>query len=330
MSPNEIPAPPAAYRKLPGDFRGFLNRSTLWLGSDHLLMVDSSRFSETYKRFYLRDIQTIIIRQTPRFVLPNYWVLLAGAALIALLIGLNPFREVVFWISVAILAGVAIYLYVASMFQSCVCHLITRVNKVQLKSLFRLRAARRFADALTPHITAAQGELPADWIERATTLEELTTAADRNPDAVVDLLPSTQFSILTVVVFVLLLADAALAWLPFRMYDATSLAMPNMINLLVLAICATFAIVRLSRQQGTRALRGLVLAALLMVGAVTYGSVMLQSVDRQYHRETSRNPIFYTGMRPLAIAEIIGDLAVAIPGLVLALRVGRSPGEPKP
>lgn len=341
MSPNEVKPAPFPYRKLPGDFRGFLNRNTMWLGSDHLLMVNSSRFSETYKRFYLRDIQTLIVRQTPRFVLPNYWVVLAGAAVIALLIGLNPFREPVFWPAVAIFAGVIVYLYIASMFQSCVCHVITRVNKVELPSLFRLGAAQRFVEVVTPQIIAAQGELPADWIERSTTLAELSTAADQNPDTPVELLlPAREFSPLPVAVFLLMLVDAGLTVLAFRMDDATSLATPNVVNMIAIAVCATFAIVRLSRQSGGRALRGLVLAALCVVGAGTYASIMLQSIDRQYHRETSKNPIYYTGMKPLSVAEIIGDLAVAIPGLILAFRPKRGPagqapsylntGEPKP
>ena len=47
MSPGSSGAPPVPYEKLPGDFRGFPQpRNTLWLGSDHLLMVDSTRFSE--------------------------------------------------------------------------------------------------------------------------------------------------------------------------------------------------------------------------------------------------------------------------------------------
>src|ERR1017187_936684 len=103
MSPGKFP-----YRKLPGDFRGFFRRNTLWLGPDHLLLVDSTRFSETYKRFYLRDIQTVIIRKAPRFVLPYYWVVLAAAAFITLLAA-SPYRggpsAGLFWSAVCLLTG---------------------------------------------------------------------------------------------------------------------------------------------------------------------------------------------------------------------------------
>jgi hypothetical protein len=318
--PGEFP-----YRKLPGDFRGFFRRYTLWLGPDHLLLVDSTRFSETYKRFYLPDIQTITIRKAPRFVLPYYWLLITVAGLILLLAGLAPFRQLVFWPAVAILAAVAVYLYVASMFQSCTCHLVTRVSKVELGSLFRLRAARQFVDAVTPRILEVQGQLPEGWVDRTTTLAELSTAADRNPDAPVDILPAGTFSWLTVLVFVLVLVDAWLTWLQLSVPGARSLSVPSVGNMIALAICGTIAIVKLSRQKGGAMLRRLVLAGLFVVAMVTYGGLLVQSFDQQFYHKVFDNVYLSPHVRPLAIGEVIGDIAVAIPGLILAFGQSRGP-----
>src|SRR5437899_1170126 len=52
---------PQAYRKLPGARRTPLRKSTLWLAGDHILSIDSHRFSEEYKRYYFKDIQAIIV-----------------------------------------------------------------------------------------------------------------------------------------------------------------------------------------------------------------------------------------------------------------------------
>jgi hypothetical protein len=320
VSPGEFP-----YRKLPGDFRGFFRRNTLWLGPDHLLMVDSTRFSETYKRFYLPDIQTIIIRKAPRFVLPYYWLVLAVAALVLLLVGLNPFRQRFFWPAVVILAAVGVYLYVASMFDSCTCHLITRVSKVELASLFRLRSARQFADLVTPRILEVQGQLPEGWVERTTTLADLSTAADPDPDTRVDILPAGTFSWLPVVVFVLVLLDAWLTWLQLRTPGERSLSVPGVTNMIALAACGTIAIVRLSRQKGGTTLRRLVLAALFVVAAVTYGAMIVQSFDQQFYHRTYENVFESPHVRPLAMGEVIGDIAVAIPGLFLAFSQLRGP-----
>ena len=321
MSPGKFP-----YRKLPGDFRGFFR---LWLGPDHLLLVDSARFSETYKRFYLTDIQTIIIRKTPRFVVPYYWLLFALAALlIALLPSPAQLPPHPHWLGLAILVAIAIYLYVASMFQSCTCHLITRVSRVELSSLFRLRSALRCADLIAPRINAVQGQLPEGWVERATNLAELSTAADRNPDMPVEVLPAGAFSWLTVHVFVFVLIDAGMTWLQLHAPAPMSLSIPNVFNMIALAVCATISIVKLTRQRGGRALRRLVLAGLFVVGAATYGGVLLQSFHQQLYHQTFQNVLDYPGMRILGIGEIILDIMVAIPGLVLAFRQPQTPSRP--
>lgn len=320
MSPGEFP-----YRKLPGDFRGFFRRNTLWLGPDHLLLVDSTRFSETYKRFYLPDIQTLIIRKTPRFVLPYYWLLIAIAALFLMLVGSNPFRGRLFWPATFILAAAGVYFYVASMFQSCTCHLITRVSKVELGSLFRLRAAQQFVDLLAPRIQEVQGQLPDGWVERSTTLEELSTAADRNPDMPVDILAAGTFSWLPVVVFVLALIDAWLTWLQLRTPGDRSLAVPSVANMITLAVCGTIAIVRLTRQKGGTALRRLVLAGLFVVAAATYGALIIQSFDQQFYHRTYDTVYLSPHVRPLAMGEVVGDIAVAIPGLFFALTQWQRP-----
>src|SRR4051794_11160105 len=42
---------------------------SLWLGPDHLLCIDSSGYTENYKRFYFRDIQALFIRETNTYKL---------------------------------------------------------------------------------------------------------------------------------------------------------------------------------------------------------------------------------------------------------------------
>ena len=314
------------YTRLPGRFRGFFRGHSLWMAEDHLLIVDSTRVSETYQRFYLRDIQTIIVRKTPRFRIPYYWTLLAVVAVVVLLASTNPFRPAFFWPSFVALAGVVLYVYIASMFQSCTCHLMTRVTKAELPSLFRLRAAQQFVDAVSPRLIATQGQLSADWIERSATLEENVTAADRNPDSPVDLLPSAEFSWLNVLVFALVALDGLLTIYQLQTGDPESTSKAGMLNLIALAVAASFALVRLTRQKASAGLRGLVLGGLLVVGAVMYASSMLQSIDQQFYHQSFRNPLRYSGMKQLAWFEVLADAAVALPGMILAFRLKESAG----
>ncbi|MCI0746927.1 MAG: hypothetical protein L0Y58_16110, partial [Verrucomicrobia subdivision 3 bacterium] len=55
---------PKIYRKLPGHGATLSHRVRLYLGPDHLLQVSSTGFTETYRRFYFRDMQSITIRTT--------------------------------------------------------------------------------------------------------------------------------------------------------------------------------------------------------------------------------------------------------------------------
>jgi hypothetical protein len=47
------------------------SHTSLWLGADHLLFVNSTGYTETYKRFYFRDIQTFVVQNTQRATVVN-------------------------------------------------------------------------------------------------------------------------------------------------------------------------------------------------------------------------------------------------------------------
>src|SRR5690242_14435748 len=74
------------YRKLPGHRRGLLHSSSMWIGSDHLLYVKSTRFREDYKRFHLRDIQAIVVAESPRYHYSTRSLAITAVGLIAWLI----------------------------------------------------------------------------------------------------------------------------------------------------------------------------------------------------------------------------------------------------
>src|SRR5580698_2302749 len=57
----------------------YRTRSALWLGGDHLLLVETSGFTENYKRFYFRDIQAITVQETRR---GQVWNFIRGGVLL--------------------------------------------------------------------------------------------------------------------------------------------------------------------------------------------------------------------------------------------------------
>jgi hypothetical protein len=132
--------------------------SSLWLGPDHLLCIDSTGFTENYKRFYFRDIQAFIVRKTDGY---KYWSLALGVLgfFFAFMAALT--RDSV---------GRIVLLCIAAFFWLCmllnlvlgpttVCHLQTAVQIELLPSIHRLRKARKVLNILRPLIASAQGEL---------------------------------------------------------------------------------------------------------------------------------------------------------------------------
>jgi len=164
------PAPPERYRKLPGTRRGFVRRSSVWMGSDHLLLANSVRFREDYKRFYFRDVQAIVIAGAPRFEIS---VRVLTVALIGLIGWLTlrsrlPYGDTLFWVAAAALAGAWVYVSAAC---SCRCRIYTAVSRDELPSVYRSWIARRFLEKVEPRIGQTQGVVEGNWAEAAEFLQ---------------------------------------------------------------------------------------------------------------------------------------------------------------
>jgi hypothetical protein len=156
------------YRKLPGRRRGFLMGSSVWMGSDHLLLVKSARFREEYKRFYLRDIQSIVVAETARFHLStrSAFIGLIWSTLFIIAVTADVFTRfhlawVVGFLGVVLIAA-WIYISAAS---SCRCRLLTAVSSEDLPSVYRSWTARKFLEQVEPYIAQVQGVIEGNWAE---------------------------------------------------------------------------------------------------------------------------------------------------------------------
>src|SRR5215469_9283782 len=117
------------YKRL-SRFRVPLGLSSLWLGPDHILCVNSNGYIETYKRFYFRDIQAIIIQRTGRRAV---WNGILAAPLLGAVIGLLaclPFSEngvgvVICSVILAIILLFFVLNYISGV--GCACHIRTAV-----------------------------------------------------------------------------------------------------------------------------------------------------------------------------------------------------------
>jgi hypothetical protein len=178
---------PKEYQRLPG--RGMrvegnrlfaISRSlcTLWLGGDHLLLVDRTGYTESYKRFHFRDIQAVIIRKTNKAAVGNY--ILGLLALLFAAWALNVVNlpgRVTLWI----ISGFFGFFALLNLWRgpTCVTQIKTAVQIEQLPPWNRLRTARKGMRKIRPRLLQAQGDVSAGELKAR--LEELVRRQTRGP-----------------------------------------------------------------------------------------------------------------------------------------------------
>ena len=135
-----------------------VSRSNLWLGSDHILCVETEGFSENYRRFYFRDIQAITLRRTRRALVLGLITGLLSALLGFSVLAVNDVAGK--WV-LGILATVCIIPFAVNLIYgpTCNCELRTAVQTESVPSMGRVRRARRVISRLRPLIAEAQGQL---------------------------------------------------------------------------------------------------------------------------------------------------------------------------
>src|SRR5437762_11770822 len=133
-----MPKTKSIYRSFGGKGATLTYYARLYLGPDHLLQTASTGYSETYKRFYFRDIQAIVIRKTNAGLFWTFfWLIPAFIMALVAVLAPRPTATAVLWI----IAGALLLLPLISFLlgPTCVCHLQTAVQTEKLPSLKRVR-----------------------------------------------------------------------------------------------------------------------------------------------------------------------------------------------
>ncbi len=149
-----------SYQRLPGRGWTWTGPSRIWRGEDHLLLVLGRGFYENYRRFFLNDIQAVIVRRTHTGKTWNaIWLtglLFFGA--IAALVSDPTGRVILLVLATPFAVGLLANLIMGP---SCACHIRTAVQTERVPAISRLRTAREFLASVEPLIVARQGELAA-------------------------------------------------------------------------------------------------------------------------------------------------------------------------
>ncbi len=151
---------PRIYQRLTRPRSGVATYSSLWLGPDHILLAQSTGFTEQYQRFQLSDIQAFLI--TPSKRRQNWaivWTVIGLIALVPLIISLrqaeSPFISGPFLL-LALLALVINQL----LGPACNVAVVTQVQTTRLP-LVRRRTTDKVLARVQPLIAAAQADLLA-------------------------------------------------------------------------------------------------------------------------------------------------------------------------
>lgn len=150
----------------------FRTRARLWAGRTHLLLVYNYGYSEEYRRFYYRDIQSIIFSKTSRGRNSSIFLAVMTAILVAfLLVSFEYLRlPVVALVFVSFLPAIFLIFLARNLIAgpTCVTVLRTAVSSEELPSLWRVRKAVKAMDLLRPLIEEAQKDLGAAPADAAT------------------------------------------------------------------------------------------------------------------------------------------------------------------
>ena len=143
--------------------RQFFTWNTLWLGGDHLLQVENTGYTEEYKRFYFRDIQSITVQKDNRFL---YWSLFFGglmAASVALIVSIDDEVGKYFF---GFAAALFFLLLLINLIKgpSCYTRIKTAVQEEEVPAFRRVWKTQKAWVKVRELILAAQGTMSSDEI----------------------------------------------------------------------------------------------------------------------------------------------------------------------
>lgn len=160
-------AGPKIYTRLTRNAAGLATYSSLWRASDHLMVVASTGYSETYARIMFRDIKAFIVTPTERRL---WWGLVWG--LFAAIFGIRVVMLIAYGDPPI---GSAVFLGLSALALSlnwawgrgCRVHVMTGVQTTALPALVRIKKTRAVLAQLQPLIAAAQADRMATHVEPA-------------------------------------------------------------------------------------------------------------------------------------------------------------------
>lgn len=158
--------PRSEFTRLSRPRSGLGTYSSLWRGSDYLLVVSSTGFNESYRRFYFKDIKGFIVTESKRYFYYN-----VGSAILLMLFSLPLVGKLASGMPLGLALGetIPMMFFVIPAFLVLVVNLIkgpscnvaiaTGLQTPELRPVGRKRAWRKILAKIDGPIREAQANL---------------------------------------------------------------------------------------------------------------------------------------------------------------------------
>ncbi|MCI0613827.1 hypothetical protein L0244_12655 [bacterium] len=329
--------PPNEYKRLPGTGHAFLGfgRSSLWLGEDHIMLIQRRGYVEEYKRFYFRDICTIVIQKTGLYLALN-------AITIALLSGFLflHFLGIIRWhwdrsehIALAIPSASLLLILLVNTVKgpTCLTKLGTAVHAVNIPSMNRLRSSLRIVARLRKKIEETQGHLSREVLLQHPKIEEPPVLFPPPLRATGKSSLINDSGTIHLSLFVFLLIDAIATII--SIFDRSQILLVfSLISSFVFWFLLIMALIRQRRRTVPSGVSGLTWGVLIYsVIYYTWSYLFTMFFAIQHPAATSSrwewiktiwalSPLENPGLFVMSVFSIACSLSLGIPGLISVLR----------
>jgi hypothetical protein len=297
--------------------RSFTGYTQLWMAPDHLLLVQSLRIVERYKRFAFRDIEAIVITDAADAWGLRALAILAAAGWGSIGLAVSSYgARAFFWVTALI--GVAFVVLDIARGPRRKCVLKTAITSEQLRPVSRKKIADEFLAVVSQAVESVQGAVVApEEVGRSepAPIQMQASAPEPPPHE-----PPAGRGYIAEILFVLLLLDAVLVWVGIRaaVQNATGLLPTIYLAELIFAGVLAF------RRSGDAFLR--ILAAFVLLfcivdistvsGVVAFKEVM--NTTREPQDRVALNSLFFS-QQATAIAAVSWRIVIGVIGVAKCL-----------
>jgi len=165
--------PKSVYRRISSTNLAMIMRCSLWICSDHLLLVKSTGYTEDYTRIYLKDLKGVVAHRTKTWMLTNA---IAGSVLLLSFISIlstdDLFSFGTIFLGIVTTPMFMVFLYHLYLGPTCRTEILTPLGPLDIPAVRRTRNLERLLKELRPAVAEVQSSIP-----RSRLLSEYDAAA---------------------------------------------------------------------------------------------------------------------------------------------------------